>query len=76
MMMEIFLTVYQMGSIPSQISLGNLISSSKGILPSLVLGGISNLQLIYMTLFPFILIFLLSLTVRWIGQRLLFVMEN
>jgi len=76
MMMEIFLTVYNLGSVPGQISLGNLISSSKGILPSLVVGGISNVQLIYMTLLPFILIFLLSLTVRWIGQRVLFVMEN
>lgn len=76
MMMEIFLTVYKLGSVPSQISLGNLISSSKDILPSLLLGTISNVQLIYMTLFPFILIFLLSLTIRWIGQRVLFVMEN
>ena len=75
-MMEIFLTVYQLGSLPGQISLGNLIFSSKVTLPSLLLGGITNSQLIYMTLLPFILIFLLCLTIRWIGQRVLFVMEN
>ncbi|MAZ68848.1 MAG: hypothetical protein CMG49_05730 [Candidatus Marinimicrobia bacterium] len=75
-MMEIFLTVYQLGSMPSQISLGNLIFESKSTLPSLVIGGITNTQLIYMTVFPFLLIFLLCLTIRWIGQRVLFVMEN
>ena len=76
MMMEIFLTVYGLGVTGSQLSLGKLIIDSKDFLPQYVAGQISNQQLIYITILPFILIFLLCLIVRWFGQRVLYVMES
>ncbi len=76
MMMEIFLTVYNLGASANDFSLGKLILNSKQLLPLYVTGQLNNLQLIYMTILPFILIFLLCLTIRWFGQRVLIITDT
>lgn len=76
MMMEIFLTVYGLGAAVGDFSLGRLINESKQLLPLYVLGKLNNQQVIYMTILPFILIFLLCLTIRWFGQRILIITDT
>ena len=65
-MMEIFLTYFNYGS--DKLSLGILIKQYMGVLPAYLL--LTNQERLA-SLVPFILVILICLTFRWLGERVL-----
>ena len=77
MMMEIFLTYFGKGSSLSQSSLGSLVYKSAPAIDSINhLLNIGKYQTVLLTVTPFIFIILLCITIRWLGDRILFLTET